>query len=49
MGILLQIYGGGPAILRYNPSGVLPGISDPSVTFEGNGVRVGLIPPWESL
>eukprot|EP00435_Cladocopium_sp_Y103_P054000 s848_g17.t1 len=31
----LQIYGGGPTILRYNPSGVLPGISDPSVTFEG--------------
>ncbi|CAK9114497.1 unnamed protein product [Durusdinium trenchii] len=31
----LQVYGGGPAILRYNPSGVLPALTDPSVTFEG--------------
>eukprot|EP00929_Paragymnodinium_shiwhaense_P042109 TRINITY_DN21851_c1_g2_i1.p2 TRINITY_DN21851_c1_g2~~TRINITY_DN21851_c1_g2_i1.p2 ORF type:complete len:345 (-),score=89.63 TRINITY_DN21851_c1_g2_i1:175-1209(-) len=30
-----QIYGGGPAILRYNASGVLPALSDQPATFEG--------------
>eukprot|EP00931_Biecheleriopsis_adriatica_P048611 TRINITY_DN28103_c0_g1_i1.p1 TRINITY_DN28103_c0_g1~~TRINITY_DN28103_c0_g1_i1.p1 ORF type:complete len:333 (+),score=75.38 TRINITY_DN28103_c0_g1_i1:82-1080(+) len=31
----VQIYGGGPAILRYNTSGVLPALSDQQVSFEG--------------
>jgi hypothetical protein len=32
-----QVYGGGPAILRYNPtSGVMPSISDAVATFEGD-------------
>jgi len=33
----LQVYGGGPAILRYNPtSGVTPSLTDAAVTFEGD-------------
>lgn len=30
-----QIYGGGPAICRYNASGVLPALSDEAASFEG--------------
>lgn len=33
--LFLQVYGGGPPILRYNASGVLPALSDHSVTFDG--------------
>merc|ERR1712232_606635 len=31
----VQIYGGGPPILRYNASGTLPALIDPPATFEG--------------
>jgi len=31
----MQVYGGGPPILRYNASGVLPALSDQAVTFDG--------------
>lgn len=34
--LFVQIYGGGPPILRYNASGVLPALSDQPVTFEGD-------------
>mmetsp|Transcript_10105 Transcript_10105/g.29906 ORF Transcript_10105/g.29906 Transcript_10105/m.29906 type:complete len:330 (+) Transcript_10105:81-1070(+) len=30
-----QVYGGGPPILRYNASGVLPALSDAQASFEG--------------
>jgi len=32
----LQVYGGGPAILRYNASGVPPAPGDQAATFEGD-------------
>lgn len=31
-----QVYGGGPAVLRYNASGALPALSDTAGTFEGD-------------
>mmetsp|Transcript_46358 Transcript_46358/g.107063 ORF Transcript_46358/g.107063 Transcript_46358/m.107063 type:complete len:335 (-) Transcript_46358:215-1219(-) len=31
----VQVYGGGPPILRYNASGVLPALSDQQASFEG--------------
>ncbi|CAJ1438533.1 unnamed protein product [Effrenium voratum] len=31
----LQVYGGGPAILRYNCQGAVPSLADPSASFEG--------------
>jgi len=33
---LAQVYGGGPPILRYNASGVLPALSDQPASFEGD-------------
>merc|ERR1719171_2726533 len=34
--VYYQIYGGGPTVIRYNSSGVLPALSDQPVTFEGD-------------
>lgn len=34
--LYLQVYGGGPAILRYNTSGWLPTLNDQQATFEGD-------------
>jgi len=31
-----QVYGGGPPILRYNPSGAPPALSDQAASFEGD-------------
>mmetsp|Transcript_6028 Transcript_6028/g.17481 ORF Transcript_6028/g.17481 Transcript_6028/m.17481 type:complete len:351 (+) Transcript_6028:75-1127(+) len=31
-----QVYGGGPALLRYNASGALPSLADEPATFEGD-------------
>mmetsp|Transcript_67108 Transcript_67108/g.216466 ORF Transcript_67108/g.216466 Transcript_67108/m.216466 type:complete len:339 (-) Transcript_67108:45-1061(-) len=33
--LFVQVYGGGPPILRYNASGMLPALSDQQATFEG--------------
>eukprot|EP00930_Biecheleria_cincta_P058429 TRINITY_DN44267_c0_g1_i1.p1 TRINITY_DN44267_c0_g1~~TRINITY_DN44267_c0_g1_i1.p1 ORF type:complete len:335 (-),score=76.38 TRINITY_DN44267_c0_g1_i1:38-1042(-) len=33
--LFFQVYGGGPSILRYNASGILPALSDTPVTFKG--------------
>jgi len=34
--LLVQVYGGGPAILRYNTSGAPPALTDESGSFEGD-------------